>query len=152
MQELVIDDKLQRFINGLDEGLGIVQAGKAAGYSNPYRDAMPYVDAPAVRKMVRQKIRGRIDLEASPAAYRVMLSILLEKTSPSQQRIEIAKFLIAHSLPAPKAKESPDDDENQKSARDMTNDELRAILSQSEDELASRAIPVNVAQSVDSVI
>lgn len=152
MKKEVVSTKLQNFINALAEGHGVMKAGEMAGYTTPYRDALPYALAPAVREMCRKHIRGKLDIEASPVAYRFLMWVLQDEKALTSQRVEVAKFLLSHSVAAPKAKDESED--NDKEPSDMSTAELREYLAKLNAESVKRGelIDATPMQVIDDII
>jgi hypothetical protein len=146
-------DKFSAFVHNMGEGYGATEAAERAGVANPRANGMMRrALEPATRKIIRNSLRGRIDIEAAPMAYRFLLSVLQDATAPKGLRVEVGKFFIGHSIAAPKALE--EDNGHEKNPSEMTNEELRANLAKSDAELARRNMVIDVtpAQAIDDII
>ena len=139
-------------IESLADGDGIPVATGKAGFTDVVREVLPRILTPKARQYVRNSVRGRIDVEASPEAYRALVRILRDAKAPMGMRIDVAKFFISHSIAAPKALE--EDNGHEKNPSEMTNDELRASLAKSDAELARRNMVIDVTptQAIDDII
>jgi hypothetical protein len=139
-------------LQALADGEGLADAAERLEIDRPTATALPRIVSPKARHWVRGLIQGRIDIEAAPEAYQVMLRLLRDSKTPSGQKIEISKFFISHSIAAPKAKE--EDNGHEKNPSEMTNDELRASLAKSDAELARRNMVIDVTptQTIDDII
>lgn len=135
----------------MTEGKSLAEAGKLAGFSTPHRDLAPHVAEPAVRAWVRKHMRGRLEVEAAPAAYSYLLTVLRDEKADRRLRIDVAKFLYAAAgYTPPKAQEAAPDGEKQPS--EMTSDELRQFIQEGEAELANRATPIDTRQPLDDLM
>lgn len=154
MQEILESKTKRAFVEALAEGNGIINSGIIAGAdpSHLHRDHLPVALSPAVRTYVRKSLRGRIDVEASPEAYRLLRKLMLAELTPIAIRVEIGKYFISHSIAAPKAKDESDD--NDKEPSDMSTAELREYLAKLNAESAKRGelIDATPAQAIDDVI
>lgn len=157
MNKTLTSVKHQAFLDAVLDGHGFTKAGELAGIKNITRDVIPVVLTPVVRAYARGRLRGKVDIEAAPAAYKILFDMMNDPTTTKGLRADIGKFFIAHSLPAPKAKE--EDDGADKPANEMTNNELLANIDRIEAEMAKRATPAEVVvidqwelQSVDDLM
>lgn len=128
------------FLQEVMKGATLPDAGKAAGVANPSRDCYPLLNQPEVRKQIRRTIRGLADTEGLSVAYAYIIRVIRDEKEDKRLRLDAAKFIYSSALPALKAVETPNDDD--KPTGEMTNEELRAFIEQSESELANRAKPI----------
>lgn len=154
MKNREITTAQRTFVDALIDGEGIGNAAVIAGY-NPAAAKQRLLGIAVNQKIcayARSVMRGRIDIEASPEAYAIMLLLMRDENSPKGLRVEIAKFFINHSIPAPKA--TLEGGENEKEPSDMTNTELEQYIKKTDEELVKRGkvIDVTPIQDVDSII
>ena len=130
------------------------EAAKLAGFTpefgfEAFQDAIRNKHACT---LARQVTRGKIDIEGAPAAYRVMLELLHNEQTPASIRVDIAKFLINHSVPAPKAIE--EGGEAEKEISEMSREELQALIRQTDVAMIEQGLMVDAtpAQAFDDVI
>lgn len=144
LQNQLISQQHTVFFEAMADGESIVNAGKKAGFTNPYRDAWPMAVEPVVQRMVRKRMRGKLELEAAPQAYRVLMNLMHDPATDKRLRADIAKYLhTAAGYVPPKAAESPDDSNRDKAPHEMTTDELHRFIEDGEAVLADRALPAN---------
>lgn len=142
-QQVVISPRHQVFVQALLDGEGIMKAGKTAGFSTPTRDALPIIVEPVIQRLARKNMRGKLELEAAPMAYRVLMEIMNDPTTDRRLRADVAKYLhTAAGYVPPKAADSPDDANREKAPHEMTTEELHRFIEDGEKELADRAEPV----------
>lgn len=150
---LIPRDKL--FFEALLDGSGIAESAKKAGYrsSEIYETAMPALQNRFAQIAARQNMETKLRFEAAPMAYRIMLRMLEDETTPKNVRVDIAKYLhsVAGYTP-PKAQEAPAPTKSEKDLNDMTTEELRAFISNGERELANRAQDVTPVQAIEDML
>lgn len=147
-----LSGKEQKLIDNLAAGQGLQKAAKNADIGKPDRALLPLALMPQVRKYVRTTVRGRIDVEASPEAYHYLMRVLRDERHTPQLRVDVAKYLLSHSIAAPKAKE--EDNEHEKNPSEMSNAELRQYIGSIEGELVDRNMLIDASppQSIDDLI
>lgn len=144
----------QSFVDALLDGHSVSDSARLAGYA-PENSPKLMRGIAVNRKLTahaRDILRGRIDLEGAPAGYKVLMHLLHLETTPLSVRVDIAKFLVNHSVPAPKAKdETPGDD---KEPSDMSTAELREYLVKLNTESAKRGelIDATPIQAIEDII
>jgi hypothetical protein len=145
--------KFSVFVQNMGEGYGITESAKRAGVPDPYSNGMvAKALEPATRKLIRSSVRGRVDIEASPIAYRFLLSVLQDNTVAKGLRVEVGKFFMSHSIAAPKAIE--EDSGHEKNPSEMSNEELRRLVAASDEEMVKRRLLIDATptQTIDDVI
>lgn len=153
MEISTISDRHQVFIEALMEGDGITKAGKKAGFTHPSRDAVPVIVAPIVQRIARKNMRGKLELEAAPMAYKVLMELMQDAGADKRLRADIAKYL--HSTAGytpPKAAEAPDDLNREKAPHEMTSEELHKYIEDGERVLASRLVDVTPPQAIEDML
>lgn len=151
-QEITIAQDI--FVQSLLDGDGAPQAAKKAGY-NP-TGASRILNGVCVNSKLRAHarvlLRGKIDLEGSPEAYRVLMYLMRAPDTPIGMKIDIAKFLVNHAVPAPKAPEEGQD--NEKEPSEMSDRELYDLIKRTDAELMQRGQLIDATPSyrVDDVI
>lgn len=138
-----ISDRHQVFVEELMNGAGIKEAGRKAGFSTPSRDAVPIIIEPIVQRVARKHMRGKLELEAAPMAYKILMELMQDPQADKRLRADIAKYL--HSTAGytpPKAAESPDGDLREKAPHEMTSEELHRFIEDGEAVLKERVVDV----------
>lgn len=143
----------QMFIEHLMEGDGIKVAAKKAGFSTPSRDAVPMIVSPLVQRIARKNMRGKLELEAAPAAYKVLFDMMMDTTTDKRLRADIARYLhTSAGYVPPKAAEAPDDPNREKAPHEMTTEELHKFIEDGESELKGRMVDVTPSQAIESML
>ena len=144
----------QAFFQALVEGNSVEDSANIAGLDQRHaeRDNLPVVLTPRLRVLARGYIKGKIDVEGSPIAYRVLKRLLLKESTSDSNKIEIAKFFIGHSIAAPKAESENAD--KAKDLNEMNDKELAEFIAQGDVELKARGklIDVTPNQAIDDLI
>lgn len=151
---LAISTAQRTFINNLVNGSGLKRAAELAGY-DPVKAYKLLQESWVNRKLcsyAREYIRKKIDLEGAPAAYTVMMGLLFAEKTSDTLKVDIAKFLINHSVPAPKAME--EDGSGQKDVNEMSREELQQLVSQTDAAMEDKGLLIDAspAQELDDVI
>jgi len=140
MNDLSITDRGKVFVDAVLSGLPLHVAGKKAGYVHPERDVYPVLSDLRTRSYFRKQIRGKAETEGLAVAYNYLIEVIRDTTKDTRVRLDAAKFVYAHHMPAHKALEAVADVD--KSPTEMTNEELRRSIEEGERELSERAKPV----------
>lgn len=155
LQSITPSDRHVAFVEGVLAGKELDKAGKDAGFKLPARDAYPILATPEVRQYVRKKLRGRAETEGLAVTYNFLISVVRDESADKRLRVDCAKFIYAHHMPAHKALEVPSDDE--KSPSEMSNEELARFISENDPalanakaEAAARASPIIEAEVIDT--
>ena len=153
MSKELITGKREAALALMLEGDSMTVAAGKAGISTPARDLMPVIMSPQVRQHFFKHVRGRLEAEAAPAAYKLLYRTMTDESKDLRLRVDIAKFMlpIAGYQP-PKAAEARPDDVAEKEPSQMTTEELKRMIEDGEAVLASRAKPANGAQGIDSLM
>lgn len=148
MELQVISDRHHVFVEHLLNGSGIAEAGRIAGFKKPARDAVPVIVEPIIQRLARKQMRGKLELEAAPAAYKVLFDLMMDKTTDKRLRSDIAKYLhSAAGYTPPKAADAPDDANREKAPHEMTTEELHRFIEDGEAEMKARTIDVTPTTS-----
>lgn len=101
----------------------------------------------------RQNMETKLQFEAAPMAYRIMLKMLEDETTPKNVRVDIAKYLhsVAGYTP-PKAQDALPQTKTDKELQDMTTEELRSFIQDGEKVLANRSIDVTPSQGIEDML
>lgn len=144
----------QRFIGYLSQGKAMKEAAKLAGFTPEfgYQAFQQAITSKHMTRYAREVTRGKIDIEGAPAGYRVLLELLHDDKTAASLRVDIAKFLINHSVPAPKAVE--EGGEPEKEIGEMSREELQALIRQTDDAMAKRGMMIDATpeQAFDDII
>lgn len=154
MLEAGIVTKKQLFIDALLDGSGVVEAARIAGY-NPAHASRAFVSVsqdPRLLSRARFLMRGKLDLEGAPAGYNVLMMLLRAEDTPKALKVDIAKFLVNHSVAPPKAREEGADEA--KEPNQMTDAELQENIDKIDAELVKRGILIDATPSnpIESII
>lgn len=140
MDDLVTSKRHEVFLENVLSGKTLKEAGMKAGFSTPERDAYPILAEMTTRNWFKKRVRGRAETEGLAVCYEYLISVVRDTTADRRIRVDAAKFVYSHHMPAPKALEASPDSE--KNPSEMSNEELRQFIEQSEAELANRATPI----------
>lgn len=116
-------------IEALGSGAKSEETRRLAGLGKT-EDVAKVILSPSARRYAKRMIKGRIDIEASPQAYRKLLKIMHSEQTPLAIQVDIAKFFVSHSV-VPK-KQDKSDDNQLKDLNEMSNSELMAFIKQSD--------------------
>lgn len=136
-----LNEKQAAMLADIIAGLPPVEAAKRQEYGNPHKAAKDFMARPDVLLAIRRHSVGTLVGEGVPLAIKTLFQILKDEAAPARVRVDAAKTVldragIAAARPAaPEAK-------NEKALSDMSPDELRALISRLENEVAERAEPV----------
>ncbi len=135
------------FIGFVMEGTPLDIAAKKAGFSTPARDAYPCLLEPEVLRVFRRMVSSKAGTEGLSVCYNYFIEVIRDTNRPDKQRLDAAKFLYAHHMPAAKAQEVATTEV--KSVSDMNNQELEGFITHLETEFKNRLAS---AQGVDSML
>lgn len=153
MVQLVENQRDKAFIDLIVEGKSVAEAGKALKIADPDVKVNHLIARPEVRQYVFKHLRGRVEVEAAPAAYKLLYRTMVNEKIDLRIRIDIAKHLFnAAGYIAPKAQEAKADDLKDKEPSQMSSEELRRSIVEWEGVLAARAKPTQQAKSLDDLL
>lgn len=154
MKNRFITTAQQIFVDAVLNGDTQKQAAIKAGYSSEMGSSI--MSSMVVNKKLcghaRTILSGKIDLQGAPAGYRVLMLLLNDENTGRTLRVDIAKFLINHSVPMPKAY-----DLNlivDKQPHEMSDAELHDLITKTDDAMTQRGLLIEATpvQDIDSVI
>lgn len=152
LENQLVNQQHTQFFELMLEGSSIAEAGKKAGFTNPYRDVWPLVVEPTVQRMARKRMRGKLELEAAPQAYRILMNLMNDPTTDKRLRADIAKYLhTSAGYVPPKAGTSIDDASREKAPHEMSTEELHKFIEDGEAELGNRAGMIDVTPTTSCV-
>lgn len=153
-KNLAISNAQRIFITNLVNGAGLHKSASLAGYDavHAYRLLQESWVNRKLCSYAREYIRKKIDLEGAPAAYTVLMGLLFRETTSDNLKVDIAKFLINHSVPAPKAMD--EGGEAEKDISNMTREELTALIQETDTAMVERGLMIDAtpAQAFDDII
>lgn len=143
LQTVTSQERMNTALALMAEGEELHKAGEKAGFSNPRAQLYPAIRNSIVQRGIKGFLKARLQVEASPIAYKFLLSVLTDTSADKKLRVEVAKFLMSVAgYNPPKAQEAPADDTSEKPPEEMTNEELRQAIEKIEQELGNRATPI----------
>lgn len=150
----LITSQHQEFIAHLQSGVGAKKAAELSGFDG--RNSWRLMQASWVNQKLagisREVLRKKIDLEGAPLAYAIIIGLLLAEKTSDALKADLSKFMINHSVPAPKAPE--EGGKALKEPSQMTNEELLALIDKTDGVLQDRGLFINAtpAQVFDDLI
>ena len=143
-----LTDQQEKFVRYTCDLGNIQVAARMAGYSESMvSEAARLLRSDAVSAAIRLEITRRLNGEALPVAYKVLLDIAKDVTAPAAVRRACARDLIDRAgVVPPKAADSAGNG-GDKPMSDMTTGELRALVDRLESELGARAVDVSAPKS-----
>lgn len=137
---------LDEFFYCISEGMGLEDAGKKAGFSNPNRDVARELHNPDFLPAMAEALRHRLGAHLAAKAMRLAEKLLDDKRTNVRVRWDVAKTILAAGAgfvpPKGKILEAPTQDIASMSANDIMT--LRASL---EREMGARA---DAAKTIDA--
>lgn len=146
-----LQDQIRIFVKEFAESGDSKAAAVAAGV-HPDRAAVmarQWINSPVVRQAYQAVVRSRY-AEAGPIALNVLLKFAKNENDFCTKDLQLsaAKDLAARA--GYNAKDMREADKETKDLREMSPEELRAVIAATEGELAGRAKPVNAPSNVAS--
>lgn len=117
-------------------------AARAAGYSQPSRDAGRVLARPEIHAEIARIQTQRLFEEALPAAVNCLVSIITSDKAPAGARVQAAKVVMDRTIGA-------GDVANGKQAHEMTGEELARAIAELERIASDRAKVVNADPAPD---
>lgn len=152
MANIQVSNRAQNFVDLILDGGGLHESAVKAGYhpSQVHRDATPVLYDRMMKMVARQRMEAKLQFEAAPIAYKVILEMAQDEKAPKSVRLDAAKYLhsVAGYTP-PKAQEAVAPTKHDKDLNDMTTEELRQYIQDGETALANRATDITPAQGID---
>ncbi|WP_169728453.1 terminase small subunit [Geminicoccus roseus] len=117
-------------------------AARIAGYSvnSAGEIGRQLLEKPHIIAAVRQAIRDQISLSLAGKAVRYLEALVDDETAPKKVRLDAAKTILDRAGIAAMPVQLTDD--QPKSLKEMSIDELRALINEAEHDAADRAVPV----------
>lgn len=137
------------FVSAVVDGADGTQAALLAGYKtlHPQHTGKRLLADPKIQHAIRAGLRRRIVTDAASASINFMISLVKNEQAGNRERLDAAKHLagLAGFVPPSAGDSAP----GAKLPSEMTQEELRAFLAETEGELAKRATSVNGAKAAD---
>lgn len=136
-----LSPKAETFVRELAKGKSVHEAGKIAGYSNPNRDALPYILNKANIKAAYTRVKALMVAQGAPYAYDFLMRTLQDEDTPLGMRVTIARDMLAYGGLSNK---NPmyDDPNRDDDVKNMSRGELQALLAETQREISERSKPV----------
>lgn len=143
-----LTDQQENFVRHVCDVGNLQVAARMAGYSESMVDAAyRLIRHNGIAAAIRLEITRRLNGEALPVAYKVLLDIAKDTTAPAAVRRACARDLIDRAgVVPPKAADSAGNGAD-KPMSDMTTAELRALVDRLESELGARAVDVSAPKA-----
>lgn len=137
-----LNEKQAAMLADIIAGIPPVEAAKRQGYLEPHTTAKRFVTRPDVLLAIRRHSVGTLVGEGVPLAIKTLFQILKDEGAPARVRVDAAKTVLDRAGISA-ARPSAPEVKNEKALADMSPDELRALISRLENEVAERADPVS---------
>lgn len=136
-----LNEKQTAMLADIIAGFPPVEAARRNGYGNPHKAAKDFLARPDVLLAIKRHSMGRLVGEGVPLAIDVLFLILKDEGAPARVRVDAAKTVLDRAGMAAARPAAPEA-KTEKALSDMSPDELRALISRLENEVAERAEPV----------
>lgn len=137
-----LNEKQSAMLADIIAGFPPVEAAKRQNYGNAHKAAKEFMARPDVLLAIKRHSLGRLVGEGVPLAIDVLFSILKNEDAPARVRVDAAKTVLDRAGVAAARPAAPEKT-NDKALADMSPNELRALISRLENEVAERAEPVS---------
>jgi hypothetical protein len=141
-----LNEKQAGMLADILAGIPPIEAARRQGYLEPHVTAKRFMQRPDVLLAIKRDSIGQLVGEGVPLAISTLFTILKDEAAPARVRVDAAKTVldragIAAARPAAPEKAS------EKALSEMSPNELRALISRLENEVAERAAPVLATDS-----
>lgn len=143
-----LNEKQAGMLADILSGIPPIEAAKRQGYQNPHNAAKDFMARPDVLLAVKRDSIGQLVGEGVPLAISTLFMILRDDAAPARVRVDAAKTVLDRAGIAAARPAAPEK-ANEKALSDMSPNELRALISRLENEVAERAAPVLAPDSGD---